>query len=32
MVVGGAGTGGTITGIGRKFKEKCPNCKVRGMA
>lgn len=28
MVVGGAGTGGTITGIGRKLKEKCPECKV----
>ncbi|XP_007064488.1 cystathionine beta-synthase [Chelonia mydas] len=28
MVVGGAGTGGTITGIGRKLKEKCPECKI----
>ncbi|XP_076802403.1 cystathionine beta-synthase-like protein isoform X1 [Clavelina lepadiformis] len=28
MVVGGAGTGGTITGIGKKFKEKCPKCRV----
>lgn len=28
MIVMGAGTGGTITGIGRKIKEKCPNCKV----
>ena len=28
MVVGGAGTGGTISGIGRKIKEIVPNCKV----
>lgn len=28
MVVVGAGTGGTVCGIGRKIKEKCPNCKV----
>lgn len=28
MVVGGAGTGGTISGIGRKIKEVLPNCKV----
>ena len=28
MIVLGAGTGGTITGIGRKIKEKIPNCKV----
>lgn len=28
MVVVGAGTGGTISGIGRKIKEKCPDCKV----
>ena len=28
MVVLGAGTGGTLTGIARKVKEKCPNCKV----
>ena len=28
MVVVGAGTGGTMTGIARKFKERCPNCKV----
>ncbi|KAM4796954.1 LOW QUALITY PROTEIN: cystathionine beta-synthase [Rhinophrynus dorsalis] len=28
MLVAGAGTGGTITGIARKLKEKCPNCKV----
>ena len=28
MVVCGAGTGGTIAGIGRKFKEKVPKCEV----
>ncbi len=26
-----AGTGGTITGIARKIKERCPNCKVIGV-
>ncbi|CAM1332226.1 CBS (predicted), partial [Pycnogonum litorale] len=31
MVICGAGTGGTITGIGRKIKETCPNCKVVGL-
>lgn len=31
MVVLGAGTGGTVTGIGRKLKEKCPNCIVVGV-
>lgn len=31
MVVVGAGTGGTITGIGRKMKEKLPACKVVGL-
>jgi len=30
MIVVGAGTGGTISGIGRKFKEKCPDCKIVG--
>ena len=25
------GTGGVITGIGRKIKEKIPNCKVVGI-
>ncbi len=28
MLVCGAGTGGTITGLARKIKEKCPNCIV----
>lgn len=28
MVVVGAGTGGTLTGIARKIKARCPNCKV----
>jgi cystathionine beta-synthase len=27
-VVVGAGTGGTITGIAKKIKERLPNCKV----
>lgn len=31
MIVMGAGTGGTITGVGRKIKEKCPNCKIIGV-
>eukprot|EP00096_Caligus_rogercresseyi_P013011 TRINITY_DN567_c0_g1_i3.p1 TRINITY_DN567_c0_g1~~TRINITY_DN567_c0_g1_i3.p1 ORF type:complete len:562 (-),score=171.51 TRINITY_DN567_c0_g1_i3:138-1823(-) len=31
MVVCGAGTGGTISGIGRKMKEKNPNCIVVGV-
>lgn len=31
MVVLGAGTGGTVTGIGRKLKEKCPECIVVGV-
>lgn len=30
MVVLGAGTGGTLTGIARKIKQKCPKCKVSG--
>ena len=29
MVVLTAGTGGTVTGIARKLKEKCPDCKVK---
>ena len=28
MVVVGAGTGGTVCGIGRKLKDKLPNVKV----
>ena len=28
MVVSAAGTGGTITGLERKIKERCPNAKV----
>ncbi|NP_001080616.1 cystathionine-beta-synthase L homeolog [Xenopus laevis] len=31
MLVAGAGTGGTITGLARKLKEKCPNCKIVGV-
>ncbi|XP_023667227.1 cystathionine beta-synthase-like protein isoform X2 [Paramormyrops kingsleyae] len=31
MVVTGAGTGGTVTGIARKLKEKCPNVKIIGV-
>ncbi|XP_043557379.1 cystathionine beta-synthase a isoform X1 [Chiloscyllium plagiosum] len=31
MFVAGAGTGGTITGIARKLKEKCPGCKIIGV-
>ncbi|XP_030577243.1 cystathionine beta-synthase-like isoform X2 [Archocentrus centrarchus] len=31
MLVASAGTGGTITGIGRKLKEKCPNIKIIGV-
>ena len=29
MIVCGAGTGGTVCGIGKKVKEVAPNCKVR---
>ena len=32
MVVIGAGTGGTVTGIGRKMKEKMPNVKVESIS
>jgi cystathionine beta-synthase len=31
MIVISAGTGGTLTGIARKIKEKCPTCKVVGV-
>ncbi|KAF5889454.1 cystathionine beta-synthase-like, partial [Clarias magur] len=31
MLVAGAGTGGTITGIARKLKEKCPNVQIIGV-
>ena len=31
MIIGGVGTGGTMTGIARKFKEKVPNCKVSSL-
>eukprot|EP01099_Mayorella_cantabrigiensis_P000003 TRINITY_DN1000_c0_g1_i1.p1 TRINITY_DN1000_c0_g1~~TRINITY_DN1000_c0_g1_i1.p1 ORF type:complete len:531 (-),score=145.57 TRINITY_DN1000_c0_g1_i1:156-1718(-) len=31
MVVVGAGTGGTLTGIARKIKEDAPNCKIIGV-
>jgi cystathionine beta-synthase len=31
MMVVSAGTGGTISGIARKFKEKCPSCKIVGV-
>ena len=31
MLVAGAGTGGTITGIGSKLKEKCPNVQIIGV-
>nr|ABU41040.1 cystathionine-beta-synthase [Lepeophtheirus salmonis] len=31
MIVAGAGTGGTISGIGRKIKEKNPDCIIVGV-
>ncbi|XDA71545.1 hypothetical protein R6Z07M_001875 [Ovis aries] len=31
MLVASAGTGGTITGVARKLKEKCPGCKIVGV-
>ena len=30
MVVMGAGTGGTVTGVARKIKEQCPDCVIVG--
>ena len=32
MLVSAAGTGGTITGIARKIRERCPDCKVRTLS
>ena len=31
MVVSTAGTGGTVCGIARKIKEKCPSCIIVGV-
>ncbi|KAI9227011.1 MAG: cystathionine beta-synthase [Piptocephalis tieghemiana] len=31
MLVAGAGTGGTITGIARKLKERCPDVQIIGV-
>ena len=31
MIVVGAGTGGTITGIATRIKETCPDCKIVGV-
>ncbi|RHZ79410.1 hypothetical protein Glove_146g68 [Diversispora epigaea] len=31
LFVAGAGTGGTISGIAKKIKEKCPTCKIIGV-
>ncbi|KAM4887484.1 cystathionine beta-synthase isoform 2-T2 [Thomomys bottae] len=31
MLVASAGTGGTISGIARKLKEKCPGCEIIGV-
>uniref|UniRef100_A0A3P8UW77 Cystathionine beta-synthase n=1 Tax=Cynoglossus semilaevis TaxID=244447 RepID=A0A3P8UW77_CYNSE len=31
MFVAGAGTGGTLTGVARKLKERCPNIKIVGV-
>ncbi len=31
MVVIGAGTGGTLTGLSRRIKKTCPNCQIIGV-
>lgn len=31
MVVIGTGTGGTLSGISHKIKERCPNCLIIGV-
>ncbi|XP_008273827.1 cystathionine beta-synthase b [Stegastes partitus] len=31
MLVAGAGTGGTLTGVARKLKERCPDVKIVGV-
>ena len=31
MFLAGAGTGGTISGIGRRLKEACPDCEIVGV-
>ena len=31
MVVVGAGTGGTLTGLARRIKESCPDCEIIGV-
>ena len=31
MIVAGAGTGGTLTGLAKKIKEVCPQCKIIGV-
>ena len=31
MIVAGAGTGGTLTGLSKKIKEVCPKCEIIGV-
>ena len=31
MIVAGAGTGGTLTGLSKKIKPVCPNCEIIGV-
>ena len=31
MVVAGAGTGGTLTGLAKRIKQTCPNCEIIGV-